>query len=183
MKKNWFILRVQSERESMIRDHLISRVKAAGKEELFGRILVPTEHVTEIRSGKKRVMEQKMYPGYMLIEVMVNDDGSIPQDAWFLIIETQGISGFVSSDQKKPLPLPPDEAERIIHDMEEKREKPRPKVEFQVGEGVKIKAGPFENYDGFVEDVDPGKGRVRVAVSIFGRSTSVDVEFANVEKV
>lgn len=183
MNKSWYILRVQSERESTIRDHLTSRIKAAGVEDLFGRILVPTEHVTEIRSGKKRVMEQKMYPGYMLIEVATEKDGTIPQDAWFLITETQGISGFVSSDQKKPLPLPAEEAERIIQDMEEKREKPRPKVEFEVGEGVKIKGGPFENYDGLVEDVDTAKGRVRVAVSIFGRSTSVDVEFANVEKI
>ena len=142
MKKNWFILRVQSERENTIHDHLVSRIKAAGLDSCFGRILVPTEHVTEIRSGRKRVMEQKMYPGYMLVEVAVTDDGAIPQDAWFLIMETQGISGFVSSDQKKPLPLPADEAERILKDMEEKREKPRPKVEFQVGGGRENKGWP-----------------------------------------
>ena len=179
----WFILRVQSERETTVSDHLKSRIKAAGVEKYFGRIVVPTEHVTDVRGGRKRVVEQKMYPGYVLAEVAVNEDGSIPQEAWFLVVETPGLSGFVSSDQKKPLPLPDAEAERILQDMEEKREKPRPKVEFEPGESVKIKEGPFENFDGTVEDVDLSKGRVKVSVSIFNRSTMVEVEFGNVEKV
>lgn len=181
--KKWFILRVQSERERIVSDHLESRIRAAGLEDLFGRIIVPTEHVTDVRGGRKRVVEQKMYPGYILAELAVDDAGEIPWQAWFLVIETPGLSGFVSSDQKKPLPLPDDEAARILDEMEEKREKPRPKIEFKSGENVKIKQGPFENFEGAVEAVDVAKGRVKVSVTIFGRSTSVEVEFSNVEKV
>ena len=183
LEKKWFILRVQSEREKVISDHLESRIRAAGLERYFGRIVVPTEHVTDVRGGKKRVIEQKMYPGYILAQVAVDENGKIPDEAWFLVVETPGISGFVSSDQKKPLPLPDEEAQRILSEMEEKKEKPRPKVEFHVGESVKIREGPFENFDGTVEDVDLAKGRVKVSVSIFGRSTSVEVEFGSVEKI
>jgi len=175
--KAWFIVRAHSEREEKIKESLEARVRAAGLENLFGRIMVPTEHLSEIRDGKKRIVKQKMYPGYILIEMAVSEE------SWFLVLETPGISGFVGPDRRDPVPMRDEEVERILAEMEDKKEKPRPKVEFEAGETVKIKEGPFENYDGVVEDVTPSKGLVRVGISIFGRSTSVELEFAKVEKI
>jgi len=177
MAMGWFIVRAHSEREDKIREALEARIRAAGIEKLFGRIMVPTEHLSEIRGGKKRIVRQKMYPGYILIEMEVSDE------SWFIVTETPGISGFVGTDRLHPAPMREEEVQRILREMEDKKEKPRPKVEFEVGETVKIKEGPFENYDGVVEDVTPSKGLVKVGISIFGRSTSVELEFAKVEKV
>ncbi len=177
MTKGWFIVRAHSEREEKIKGALESRIRAAGLEDLFGRIMVPAEHLSEIRGGRKRIVKQKMYPGYILVEMDVSDE------SWFLVTETPGISGFVGTDRRSPVPMQEEEIQRILREMEDKKEKPRPKVEFRIGDGVKIKEGPFENYDGIVEDVSPSKGIVRVGISIFGRSTSVELEFAKVEKL
>ena len=179
MAKNWYIVRVQAEREEKIRETLLARIRAAGPEieSRFGRIVVPSEHLQEIRGGKKRVTQQRMYPGYMMVEMCLDDE------TWFLVTETSGISGFVATNRKKPEPLPREEVEAILREMEEKRERPRPKVQFELGEHVKIREGAFQNYDGVVEEVDPGKGQVKVSVSIFGRSTMVEFEYSKVEKV
>ena len=177
MAKGWFIVRAHSEREEKIKAALEARIRAAGIEDLFGRIMVPTEHLSEIRDGRKRIVKQKMYPGYILVEMEVCDE------SWFLVTETPGISGFVGTDRRNPVPMREEEVDRILREMEDKKEKPRPKVEFEMGETVKIKEGPFENYDGVVEDVTPSKGLVKVGISIFGRSTSVELEFAKVERV
>jgi len=176
MVKAWYAIRAQSEREDLIRDSLEAQVKAAGLEPLITRILVPREHVSEIREGKKRIIQRKMYPGYILVEAELTDE------AWFLITETPGISGFVGS-RTKPVPLTEAEISRILRDIEDKKERPRPKVEFEVGDGVKIKSGPFENYDGVIEEINPAKGLLRVAVSIFGRSTPVEMEYSQVERL
>ena len=176
MVKAWYAIRAQSEREDLIRDSLEAQVKAAGLEPLITRILVPREHVSEIREGKKRIIQRKMYPGYILVEAELTDE------AWFLITETPGISGFVGS-RTKPVPLTEAEISRILRDIEDKKERPRPKVEFEVGDGVKIKGGPFENYDGVIEEINPAKGLLRVAVSIFGRSTPVEMEYSQVERL
>ena len=179
MAKAWYIVRVQAEREEKIRESLLARIRAAGPgvESRFGRIVVPSEHLQEIRGGKRRITQQKMYPGYMMVEMKLDDD------TWFLITETPGISGFVATNRTKPEPLPQEEVDAILREMEEKRERPRPKVQFELGERVKIKEGAFQNYDGVVEEVDPGKGQVKVSVSIFGRSTMVEFEYSKVEKV
>ena len=177
MAKGWFIVRAHSEREEKIKESLEARIRAAGLEDLFGRIMVPAEHLSEIRNGKKRIVKQKMYPGYILIEMEVCDE------SWFLVIETPGISGYVGTDRREPVPMREEEVSRILQEMEDKKEKPRPKVEFEAGEVVKIKEGPFENYDGVVEEITPSKGLVKVGISIFGRSTSVELEFAKVEKI
>ena len=177
MTKGWFIVRAHSEREEKIRESLEARTRAAGLEGYFGRIMVPTEHLSEIRGGKKRIVKQKMYPGYILIEMEVCDE------SWFLVTETPGISGFVGTDRRNPVAMREEEVNRILKEMEDKKEKPRPKVEFEIGETVKIKEGPFESYDGVVEDVTPSKGLVKVGISIFGRSTSVELEFAKVERI
>ncbi|HOX08115.1 MAG TPA: transcription termination/antitermination protein NusG [Planctomycetota bacterium] len=176
MAKAWYAIRAQSEREDLIRDNLEAKVKAAGIESLISRIMVPREHVSEIRDGKKRIIQRKMYPGYILVEADLTDE------AWFLITETPGISGFVGS-RTKPVPLTEGEIGRILRDIEDKKERPRPKVEFEVGDGVKIRSGPFENYDGVIEEINPTKGVLRVSVSIFGRSTPVELEYSQVERL
>ncbi len=176
MAKAWYAIRAQSEREDLIRDNLEAKVKAAGMEALITRIMVPREHVSEIREGKKRIIQRKMYPGYILVEADLTDE------AWFLITETPGISGFVGS-RTKPVPLTEAEISRILRDIEDKKERPRPKVEFEIGDGVKIKSGPFENYDGVIEEINPAKGVLRVSVSIFGRSTPVELEYSQVERL
>ena len=173
----WYIVRAQSEREERIKEALEERIRAAGQEHLFGRVLVPSEHISEIRGGKKRITMQKMYPRYILIEMELTDD------SWLLVNETPGISGFVSADRRRPQPMPKDEITRILNVMEARKEKPKPKMEFEVGETVRIKEGPFQNYDGKVEEVQAAKGLVKIAVSIFGRSTNVEVEFSKVEKM
>jgi transcriptional antiterminator NusG len=176
MAKAWYAIRAQSEREDLIRDNLEAKVKAAGMEALITRIMVPREHVSEIREGKKRIIQRKMYPGYILVEADLTDE------AWFLITETPGISGFVGS-RTKPVSLTEAEISRILRDIEDKKERPRPKVEFEVGDGVKIRSGPFENYDGVIEEINPTKGVLRVSVSIFGRSTPVELEYSQVERL
>ncbi len=176
---HWYTLKVQAEREEKIRVTMEARIRAGkpGLDQQFGRILVPSEHFTEIRGGKKRVTKQKMYPGYLLIEM------ELTEDSWFLVMETNGVAGFVGPNRREPDPMPEDEVARLLDEMEQKKEKPRPKIDFEVGDGVKIKEGPFENYDGAVEEVTPSKGLVRVSVSIFGRSTSVELEYSKVEKL
>jgi transcriptional antiterminator NusG len=176
MAKAWYAIRAQSEREDLIRDSLEAKVRAAGLQDAITRIMVPREHVSEIRDGKKRIIQRKMYPGYILVESDLTDE------AWFLITETPGISGFVGS-RTKPVPLTEAEISRILRDIEDKKERPRPKVEFEVGDGVKIKGGPFENYDGVIEEINPAKGLLRVSVSIFGRSTPVELEYSQVERL
>ena len=179
MAKNWYIVRVQAAREEKIRQSLLARIRAAGPEieSRFGRIVIPSEHLQEIRGGKRRITQQRMYPGYMMIEMDFDDE------TWFLITETPGISGFVATNRTKPEPLPREEVEGILREMEEKRERPRPKVQFELGEHVKIREGAFQNYDGVVEEVDPEKGQIKVSVSIFGRSTVVEFEYSKVEKM
>ena len=179
MVMSWYTLKVQAEREEKIRETIEARIRATRPEvqTQFGRILVPSEHFTEIRGGKKRVSKQKMYPGYLLIEMDLTDD------SWFLVVETNGVASFVGPDRRHPVPMPEQEVGRLLREMEDKKEKPRPKIDFEIGDGVKIKEGPFENYDGVVEEVTPAKGLVRVSVSIFGRSTSIELEYSKVERL
>ena len=179
MVMSWYTLKVQAEREEKIRETIEARIRATRPEvqQQFGRILVPSEHFTEIRGGKKRVSKQKMYPGYLLIEMDLTDD------SWFLVVETNGVASFVGPDRRHPVPMPDQEVGRLVREMEDKKEKPRPKIDFETGDGVKIKEGPFENYDGVVEEVTPAKGLVRVLVSIFGRSTSIELEYSKVERL
>jgi len=173
----WFIVRAQAEREEKIKEALEAQVRAAGLEKLFGRVLVPREHLSEVRGGKRRIMQQKILPGYILIEMAFTDE------SWFVVVETPGISGFVGSDRRRPLPMPEAEVQMLLREIEEKRERPRPKVAFEVGETVKIKEGPFENFDGTVEEIYPARGRLKISIEVFSRSTSVELEYSKVEKV
>ena len=181
--KYWYALCAQSEREERIKESLEARLKARNLEALVSRIIVPAESVTEVREGKKKISQQKMLPGYILAEVEVDEKGDLPQGVWFAIMETPGISGFVGGNRMKPEPVEQADVDRILSDIESRKEKPKPKVEFVAGDRVRIKEGSFENFDGVVESVDASNWKLTVKVSIFGRDTSVELEYGKVEKV
>lgn len=175
MAKEWFVVRVQSGREDKVRDTLAKRVSSEGLDEYFGRIVVPSEKVSEIRGGKKRVGEKKIYPGYLMVEM------DMVEKAWFLVRETPGIGDFLGS--KKPSPMLKHEVDKMLAEIDTTPEKPSIKIEFKKGDQVRIKEGPFENFDGTVEDVNPIKGLVNVVVTIFGRATPVELEYWQIEAV
>ncbi len=174
-KMDWYILKVQSNREDSIRDGLNRRVAIAGLEKYFGEVIVPTEKVTEFKGGKKRVSKRKLYPGYLVVQMEINDD------TWFLVRETPGIGDFTGA-AGHPTPMLPHEVSRILVRQEEKSEKqPKLKIAFNPGDQVKIKEGTFENFEGEVDTIDQASGRVTVMINIFGRSTPVELEYWQIE--
>ena len=182
MAKEWFVLRVASGQEDRVRRGLEARVKAKGLEEQIPRILVPTETVTEMKGGRKKVTQRKLYPGYIMVEMVLDEEGLIPEDVWFLIRETQGIGDFVGST-RMPVAMEDHEVERILNGMRDTEETPQLKINFKLGDRVKINDGPFESYTGVVDEVNEMKGMVRVIVTIFGRETPVELEYWKVEEV
>jgi transcriptional antiterminator NusG len=144
---------------------------------MFGDILVPTEEVVEIKNGQKRTSERRFYPGYVLVQMVMNDD------TWHLVKHTSKVTGFVGGAKNRPSPISEAEVAKIVTQMQEGVEKPRPKVEWEVGETVRVKEGPFTDFNGAVEDVNYDKSKVRVSVTIFGRATPVELDFSQVEKV
>lgn len=171
----WYVVRVQSGREEQVRDGLLRRVRAAGLDPKITNVIVPTEKVTEIRGGRKAVREKKLYPGYIMIQMQQD------KDAWFLVRETPGIGDFLGL--KEPIPMAEHEVNKMLLDQTEAEEdKPKIKIDFQKGDAVRVKDGPFENFDGLVEEVDAKNGRVRVSITVFGRSTPVDLEYWQLEK-
>jgi transcriptional antiterminator NusG len=176
MGKEWYVLRVASGREESVKEGLLKKVQLAGLQEQIPTVLVPTERVSEIKGGKKRFRERKLYPGYIIVEMDLTDD------VWYLIKDTNGIGDFVGSFQK-PIPLTPPEVEKILNTLKTKEESPDVKIDLEAQDRVKIKEGPFENFDGVVDEIFPAKGQVRVIVTIFGRATPVDLEYWQVEKI
>jgi len=176
-------LRVASNRESTVRDALERKVKIEGLEERIGRILVPTERRPKParKGGPKQFVERKMYPGYVFIEMELDEDGSIGEQAWFLIKETMGVGDFIGS-AGKPSPMAPDDVSKMLLQVDRPEEAATMVVEFSKGDSVKIKEGAFENFDGVVDEVLPEKGLVRVIVTIFGRATPVELEVWQIEK-
>jgi len=173
----WFILKVQSNREDSIRETLLRRISMQGMNELFGEVIVPKEQVTDFKGGKKRVVSRKLYPGYILVQMVLNDE------TWFLVRETGGIGDFTGS-AGKPSPMLPQDVAKLLHkEEEETAEAPRLKINFKKGDRVKINEGTFENFEGEVEQIDEANGRVTVMLSIFGRSTPVDIEYWQIESV
>ena len=171
----WYILKVQSNREDSIREGLLRRVAIAGLDRHFGQVIVPTEKVTEFKGGKKRVTKRKLYPGYLVVQMEINDD------TWFLVRETPGIGDFTGA-AGHPSPMLPHEVARIVAKQEEKSEKaPKLKIAFREGERVKIKEGTFESFEGDVDSIDETNGRVTVMINIFGRSTPVELEYWQIE--
>jgi len=174
---DWYILKVQSNREDSIRDTLMRRIAMQGMDKWFGEVVVPKEQVTEFKSGKKRVVWRKLYPGYILVNMVLNDE------TWFLVRETGGIGDFTGSGGK-PSPMLPQDVAKLLHKAEEETaETPKLKINFKKGDRVKINEGTFENFEGEVEQIDESNGRVTVMLSIFGRSTPVDIEYWQIETV
>ena len=176
MALNWYVLRVQSGREDRICENLQKRVKAAALEASIPRVLVPTETVSEIKNGKKRNYRRKIYPGYLLVQMDITDE------VWFVTRETSGIGDFIGA-HGKPAPMEPHEVDKLLAEMERTQEKPKVKIQFVKGESVKIKEGPFESFEGIVDEVFPEKGLVKVVVTIFGRPTPVELEYWQVEAI
>ena len=176
MAKHWYVVHAYSGFEQQVKRSLEERVKRKGLDEFFGGILVPTEEVVEMREGQKRKSERKFFPGYVLVQMEMDDD------TWHLVKDTPRVMGFIGGTSDKPAPITDKEADAILNRVQEGIEKPRPKVLFEPGEVVRINDGPFNDFNGVVEEVDYEKNRLRVEVSIFGRSTPVDLEFSQVEK-
>jgi transcription termination/antitermination protein NusG len=172
---DWFVLRVASNKESSVRETLLRKVQIEGMTRLVGRILVPTEKTKTVKGGKQRITETKLYPGYVFVEMRLEDDGRIPQDVFFLIKETTGVGDFVGT-AGRPTPMKEHEIEKMLRDSKKPEEQPTIKLVFDKGEHVLIKEGPFQGYEGTVDELFPEKGQVRVLVTIFGRQAPVDLE-------
>jgi len=173
---DWYILKVQSNREDSIRETLARRIKIAGLDCYFGDIIVPTEKVTDLKGGKRRVVKRKLYPGYLVVQMEITDD------TWFLVRDTPGIGDFTGATGR-PTPMLPHEVDAILAKKEEKEEKqPKLEIGFQAGDRVKIKEGTFESFEGEVESIDQANGQVTVMINIFGRSTPVTLEYWQIEK-
>ena len=172
----WYVVHAYSGMEKAVERNLRERINRAGMQDVFGEILVPTEEVVEIKSGQKRTSERRFYPGYVLVQMVMNDD------TWHLVKQTNKVTGFVGGAKNRPAPISEDEVAKILGQMEEGVDKPRHKVEFVVGEYVRVKEGPFTDFNGTVEEVNYEKSKVRVSVTIFGRATPVELEFSQVEK-
>jgi len=178
---DWFVLRVASNKESYVRETLMRKVQIEGLVERVGRIMVPTEKTKTLKGGKARITETKLYPGYIFVEMRLEIDGRIPQDVFFLIKETTGVGDFVGT-AGRPTPMAPHEVEKMLFDSRRPDETPTVKMEFAHGDNVTITEGPFESYEGSVDEVLPDKGLVRVLVSIFGRQAPVELEYWQIEK-
>ena len=172
---NWFVLRVASNKESSVQQTLLRKVKIEDMTHLVGRILVPTEKTKTIKGGKQRIVETKLYPGYVFVEMKLEDDGRIPQDVFFLIKETTGVGDFVGT-AGRPTPMEQHELEKLLLDSRRPEEEPAIKLSYEKGESVVIREGPFENYEGTVDELFPEKGQIRVLITIFGRQAPVDLE-------
>lgn len=182
VKKQWFVIHALSGHENKVRENIMRRLEFEEMGDLIDEILIPTEKVTEVKLGKKKELTRKFYPGYILGKVgLYNTDNTLNERTWHFIQQTPGIIGFVGGD--KPVPLRQKEVESILNQVEDKKEKPTPKINFILGETIKINDGPFENFTGDVEEIDPVRGKLKVTVSIFGRTAPVELEYWQVEKI
>jgi transcriptional antiterminator NusG len=176
MALRWYVVHAYSGYEGQVKRSLEERIKRYGMEDMFGEILVPTEEVVEMRDGQKRKSERKFFPGYVLVQMEMNDE------SWHLVKDVPKVMGFIGGSSDRPAPISDREADTILQRIQEGVEKPRPKVLFEVGEVVRVTDGPFNDFNGVVEEVNYEKSRLLVAVQIFGRSTPVELEFHQVEK-
>jgi transcription termination/antitermination protein NusG len=189
-ESKWYVVHTQTGVEARVKASLEARAETSGFKKFIHQVLIPTEKVSEVKEGKKRISERKFFPGYILIQMELNDD------SWYLVRNTPGISGFVGSG-KTPLPLSEHDVDQILRQQEEKKHdvyqilrqqeeitsKPKPMVDFGLGENVRVKEGSFANFNGTIEEVNPNRGKLRVSVNIFGRATPVELEYWQVEKI
>ncbi|OGX45955.1 MAG: transcription termination/antitermination factor NusG [Omnitrophica WOR_2 bacterium RIFCSPLOWO2_12_FULL_51_8] len=174
--KNWYVVHTQTGSEEKVKTTLEGRISSSGLGELITKVMIPTEQVSEIRSGKKKISQRKFFPGYLLVEMELNEQT-------YLFVKTApGVTGFIGLG-RKPMPLPQKEVDNILKRTEETQVKPSPKTVFEKGEQVRVTEGPFVNFNGTVDEIHPEKGKVKVSVSIFGRATPVELEYWQVEKV
>ena len=177
MAKKWYVVHTYSGQENRAKSSLEERVRSEGMGEYFEEILIPTEPVVDTVRGKKRTQNRKFFPGYMLVKMELNER------TWHLVKSTAKVTGFVGGTETAPQPITEEEAERIIAQMAEGAKAPRPKYSFREGDEVRVIDGPFNNFNGVVEEVHPDKGKLRVLISIFGRATPVELEFVQVTKI
>ena len=177
MSKRWYVVHVYSGMEKSVHKALLERIERAGLQTSFGRILVPSEEVIEVKGGQKSITERRIFPGYVLVEMDLTDE------TWHLVKNTNRGTGFLGGSGNRPTPISEKEVEKILSQIEEGGEKPRPKILFEVGETLRVKEGPFADFNGNVEEVNYEKSKVRVSVTIFGRATPVELDFSQVEKV
>jgi transcriptional antiterminator NusG len=177
MTKRWYVVHAYSGMEKSVARAIQERVDRAGMSGKFGRILVPTEEVVEMKGGQRKTTERRFFPGYVLVEMEMDDD------TWHLVKHTNKVTGFIGGTGNRPTPISEKEVEKIMAQMQEGVEKPKPKTLFEVGEMVRVREGPFTDFNGNVEEVNYEKSRLRVSVTIFGRATPVELEFGQVEKV
>ncbi len=176
MAKRWYVVHAYSGFEKSVQRALVERIERAGMQDKFGQILVPVEEVVEMKGGQKSISERKFFPGYVLVEMEMNDE------TWHLIKSTPKVTGFVGGSAQKPTPITEKEVAALMQQIQEGVEKPKPKVLFEVGESVRVTEGPFNDFNGMVEEVNYDKSKLRVSVLIFGRATPVELEFGQVEK-
>ena len=174
--KNWYVVHTQTGSEDKVKTLLINRIAAHNLSEVVNKVIIPTEQISEVRSGKKKISSRKFFPGYILVEM------ELTEEAYILIKNTSGVTGFIGLG-KKPMPLPQNEVDDILKRTEETQVKPSPRVVFEKGEQVRVTDGPFVNFNGTIDEVHPEKGKLKVSVSIFGRATPVELEYWQVEKV
>lgn len=172
----WYVIHTQTGQEEKVKTRLENKTSHSPLKDHFSQILIPTEQVSEVKEGKKKFTKRKFFPGYILIQM------ELTEKTWHLVRTTTGVSGFIGSGSK-PIALADNEVESIIKQIEEKKEKPIPKVIYEKGEGVKVIDGPFTNFNGTIEEIHPEKGKLKVSVSIFGRSTPVELEYWQVERL
>jgi transcriptional antiterminator NusG len=181
MQKQWFVLHTLSGHEQKVQGNIASRVQQEEMTEYIGEILIPTENVSEVKQGKKTTVKRKFFPGYVLANVALYDEGkNLVAETWSFIQETPGVIGFIGGEA--PVPLRDDEVDNILNQVEEKKEKVIPKIQFEPGETVKISDGPFTSLQGVIDEVDPSRGMLKVLVSVFGRETPVELEYWQVDK-
>jgi len=180
MAKKWFVLRVQSNKEDKVKGDLEKRIKIQGIEDFVPQILVPSEKVSEIKGGKKRVVERKIYPGYVMTEIEVGGKGEIPEEVWYMVRDVPGAGDFVGGDNQ-PIPMENSEVDKLLKEAEQGEDKPKAEIDFHNGDRVRVKEGPFENFEGVVEEVLPTSGCLKLMLTIFGRPTPVELEYWQVE--
>ncbi len=178
----WYVLRVQSNKEMRVKEALSQKVQMEGLGEIIGRIEVPVEQVKRVRGSKQTVYKRKLYPGYVFMEMEPTDDGRAQEKAWFMIKETSGVGDFISTEGI-PTPMRDTDVAKMLLEAEKPEEAPSIKVEFEKGDQIKIREGAFENFEGTVDSIDPERGIVKVIVTIFGRSTPLDIEYWLIEKL
>ncbi|MBU1692537.1 MAG: transcription termination/antitermination protein NusG [Verrucomicrobia bacterium] len=181
MEKQWFVLHTLSGQEAKVKENIERRMLQEEMQDYIGEVLIPTEKVSEVKQGRKTTTTRKFFPGYVLVHMRLYDEEKrLVDKTWYFTQQTPGLIGFIGGD--RPVPLRPQEVEIILHQIEEKKEKIKPKVVFEPGETVKINDGPFLNFSGVIEEVDPDRGKLKVSVAIFGRTAPVELEYWQVER-